>query len=586
MLTPRSPVLTQPRSPRLVILSTAPRINKDVSFRWPVKYYLFMASDQLTPGARLGKYKVLAHIATGGMGTVYKAADEQLGRLVALKVLDPAMAEKPNTLERFRREARHAAKLIHKNIVTLYEYGQADGLHYLALEYVEGIDLYDYIAHKGRLSPEESRRILIQAVQALDHAYKQGITHRDIKPSNFLLTRDRDRMRVKLTDLGLARKADEEEFRVTHAGSTVGTVDYLAPEQARDSAAADIRSDIYSLGCTLYHMLTGSPPFSEGGLGERILKHLQEEPPDIRQINPQVSAEMWELLRRMLAKKPEDRFQTPAELLKALKALPPQPSDSGPLRLPKTSSASKRPPSPSGKPGSSVATVFVPEAPVEKTNAAPLPQYHIEDDPFLLELSAEHLQAAARQYERAEQARANGNLDYAIELLLSCIKFNPVSIVYRQALREASREAAKLRRLGRWLASLTTLTTRARVNAAKRAGQLRKVLEQGEEVLVRHPGDVKMQMTLAEAAEELELIHLATWMLEEVRRFHPHHLPAYRALASIYERQRQYGDAIAVWEDLRKLAPHDGEAARKINDLAAADTIVRGNYSDASTKRR
>src|SRR5262245_20166556 len=165
-----------------------------------------MSSDQLSPGVRLGKYKVLAHIATGGMGTIYKASDEELGRLVALKVLDSNMAEKPSTLERFRREARHAAKLSHKNIVTLYEYNQINGVHFLALEFVDGIDLYDYIERKGHLAPEESRRILVQAVKALDHAFGQGITHRDIKPSNFLLTRDRDRMRVKLTDLGLARK--------------------------------------------------------------------------------------------------------------------------------------------------------------------------------------------------------------------------------------------------------------------------------------------------------------------------------------------------------------------------------------------
>ena len=161
---------------------------------------------------------------------------------------------------------------------------------------VEGIDLYDYIEGKGQLAPEESRRILVQAVKALDYAYQQGIIHRDIKPSNFLLTRDRDRMRVKLTDMGLALNSREEEFRVTCAGSTVGTIDYLSPEQARNSAEADIRSDIYSLGCTFYHMLAGNPPFSEGGLGERILKHMQEEPPDIRQFNPHVSEEMWLLL--------------------------------------------------------------------------------------------------------------------------------------------------------------------------------------------------------------------------------------------------------------------------------------------------
>lgn len=537
-----------------------------------------MSSERLNPGDRLGKYKVLAHIATGGMGTVYKALDEQLGRVVALKVLDPSLAEKQNTLERFRREARHAAKLFHRNIVTLYEYDQAGGRHYLALEYVDGIDLYDYIVHRGKLSPEESRRILIQAVQALDHAYQQGITHRDIKPSNFLLTREHDRIRVKLTDMGLARKAGEEDFRVTRAGSTVGTVDYLAPEQARDSASADIRSDIYSMGCTLYHMLTGNPPFSEGGLGERILKHLQEEPPDVRQFNPLVSGEMWALLRRMLAKNPEDRFQTPAELLKALKELPPQASDGVPIRLPKASEGHEAPPSSGDKPVSGLATVVVSELPVERTKAATPPPIFLEDDPSLLDLSEEHLQVAARQYERAHEARRNGNPDYAIELLLGCIKFNPASIVYRQALREVSREAARLRRLGSWFASLTNLTSRARVKAAKRAGQLRRVLEEGEEVLVRDPADVKTQMTLAQAAEDLNLIRLASWMLEEIRRHHPHHLPAYRALATLYEKQRQFSSAISVWEELRKLTPEDREAARKINDLAAADTIVRGNY--------
>lgn len=550
-----------------------------------------MSSERLNPGARLGKYKVLAHIATGGMGTVYKASDEELGRIVALKVLDASLAEKPNTLERFRREARHAAKLTHKNIVTLYEYGHANGLHFLALEYVEGIDLYDYIERKGHLAPEESRRILVQAVQALDHAYRQGITHRDIKPSNFLLTRDHDRMRVKLTDMGLARKADEEDFRVTRAGSTVGTIDYLAPEQARDSASADIRSDIYSLGCTLYHMLTGNPPFSEGGLGERILKHLQEDPPDVRESNPQVSEEMWQLMQRMLAKKPEERFQTPAELLKSLKALPPQASDGEPLRLPRASPSrtspqafptvtpSRRPSPPSSSDGSSGSvTMMFPEEPSEKAAPArPQPRYP-EDNPALLKLSSDHLQTAARQYQRAEEARTNGNLDYAIELLLKCTKFDPVSIVYRQALREASQSAAQRRRFGGWFASLTTFATRARVATARRTGLYRKVLEDGEEVLVRHPGDVKTQMSMAESALELGLEHLAVWMLGELRRQHPHYLPAHRTLASLYERQGQYRDAIAVWEEVRKLAPHDAEAAGKIKNLAASDTIMRGNY--------
>ncbi|HWG42370.1 MAG TPA: serine/threonine-protein kinase [Gemmataceae bacterium] len=537
-----------------------------------------MSSSLLNPGVRLGKYKVLAHIATGGMGTVYKASDEELGRLVALKVLDATMAEKPNTLERFRREARHAARLSHKNIVTLYEYGQAEGVHFLALEFVEGIDLYDYIERKGQLPPEESRRILIQAVQALDHAFQQNIIHRDIKPSNFLLTRDRDRMRVKLTDMGLALNTSEEAFRVTRAGSTVGTIDYLSPEQARNSADADIRSDIYSLGCTLYHMLAGKPPFSEGGLGERILKHLQEDPLDIRQFNPHVSEEMWLLLKRMLAKKAEDRHQTPAELLRALKALPQQASYGEPIRLPRSKPSRTPPPEPAEK-SSGSATLLLPDGPPEpkETFSRPRPR-RIEDDPTLLRLSPEHLQAAARQYERGEEARANGNVDYAVQMLLGCVKFNPASIVYREALREVNKVAAQQRGLGGWLSSLTTLATRARLNAAKRARQFRKVLEDGEEVLVRHPRDVKTQMAMAVSAEELGLIHLASWMLEELRRQDPRYLPAHRALAILYEKQRQYSDAIAVWELVRKVAPHDAEAARKINDLAASDTIARGNY--------
>lgn len=544
-----------------------------------------MPSQPLSPGARLGKYKVLAHIATGGMGTVYKAFDQELGRVVALKVLDAGMAAKPNTLERFRREARHAARLSHKNIVTLYEYGQAAGMHFLALEFVDGIDLYEYIERKGRLGPEESRRILYQAVKALDHAFEQGIIHRDIKPSNFLLTRDRDRMRVKLTDLGLARHADDEEFRVTRAGSTVGTVDYLSPEQARNSAFADIRSDIYSLGCTLYHMLAGRPPFSDGGLGERVLKHIESEPPDVRKYNPDVSEELWALLRRMLAKKPEERFQTPAELLRCLKALPAQGEQDEPIRLPRASSRQTPLPSPSPSGKSSDSNTLLQgddTPPPRKMPARSLPRPHIrvehrEDDPTLLELRPDRLQAAALQFERAEQARGSGNMDYAVQLLLSCTKLNPVSITYRQALREIGKSAPH-GLLATWLASLTTLTTRTRLQTAKRARQYRKVLEEGEGVLVRNPGDIKTQMLMAESARELGLPRLASWILEEVRQQHPHHLPAQRALASIYERQNQYSDAIAVWEELLKVSPRDAEAIRKIQDLAANDTIARGGY--------
>src|SRR5262245_24720206 len=264
---------------------------------------------------RIGKYEVLAHIASGGMGAVYKAIDADLQRTVALKVLAPELAVKPNMVERFHREAKSAAALRHENIVAIYDRGVSGDTHFIALEFVEGVDLHDYITEHGTLSADESREIVIQAARALEHAYKQGVVHRDIKPSNFLITRHDGRPVVKLTDLGLAKQTREDEFRVTRAGTTVGTVDYRSPEQARDSGAADTRSDIYSLGCTLYHMLSGSAPFPEGGLAERIHKHLQEQPTDIRKLNRNVPGELVLILRKMLEKKPEDRYQTPSELL-------------------------------------------------------------------------------------------------------------------------------------------------------------------------------------------------------------------------------------------------------------------------------
>ena len=244
---------------------------------------------------RVGKYDVVSHIATGGMGAVYKAIDTVLKREVALKVLPPDMASKPNALERFRREARNAAKLRHENIVTIYEFSQSGTTFYLAMEFVEGIDLQEYIDRKGRLDPEEARLIALQATRALEHAHTQGVVHRDIKPSNFLVTRKGDTLVVKMSDFGLARETTDEEARVTRDGHTVGTVDYMAPEQARDCGSADCRSDVYSLGCTVFHMLTGKAPFPEGSIPERLYKHAHDEPPDLRRPQP---ARLRGVLRR------------------------------------------------------------------------------------------------------------------------------------------------------------------------------------------------------------------------------------------------------------------------------------------------
>jgi serine/threonine-protein kinase len=268
---------------------------------------------------RIGRYEILGHIASGGMGVIYKARDTDLDRLVALKILPAELAAQPTMVIRFQREAKAAAQLRHENIVAIFDVGENNGTYFIALEFIDGTDLQDYIERHCRLDPEEARQIMIQAARALAHAHENGIVHRDIKPSNFLLTHKDNRLLVKLTDFGLAiRHENDAEFRVTRTETTVGTVDYMSPEQARDSRAADVRSDIYSLGCTFFHMLAGLAPFGKGTLPERILQHMKASPPDVRKLNRSVPGPLVAIINRMLAKKPDDRYQSPAELLRDL----------------------------------------------------------------------------------------------------------------------------------------------------------------------------------------------------------------------------------------------------------------------------
>jgi serine/threonine protein kinase len=540
-----------------------------------------MSISTAAPGAHIGKYRIVAHIATGGMGAVYKAEDEERGQIVALKILSPDLANNPNLVERFKREARHAARLKHKNIVHLLEWGEVDGLHYLAMEFVEGFDLSAYIRMKGQLEPEEACRILLHACKALEHASAQGIIHRDIKPSNFLLAIKDGRCRVKLTDLGLARMVNDEDFRVTRAGTTVGTVDYLAPEQARDSAMADVRSDIYSLGCTFYQMLAGQPPFAGGGLGERVYKHLAATPADIRQHNPRVSDALWMVLRRMLAKNPDDRYQTPTELAEALQALgrdeesdaEAESSATALSAVPQDEATTKTP-------------LSLPSIPAPVEESSPIPRKSrktmvddqgtvTDDGPDLLGVTPDQRRAASAQFTRAtEVIGSSGDAAYATQLLLSCCKLEPSNLMYRRMLREVVRDAAGRQRAG-WLANLAA---RRRLRSARRSGQHRKVLEYGEELLVRQAGDVSVQLAMAEAAEALRLHGLAAWLLEEACHQAPKDQALLRTLASLYERQKRFAKAVSVWEQVRKNDPTDVEASTKIKDLAASDTIKRGKF--------
>ena len=542
------------------------------------------------PGAHIGKYRLLALIASGGMGRVYKAKDEKLGRIVALKILSPELSGNPVLVERFRREARHAACLIHKNIVGLYEADEADGFHYLAMEYVDGVDLAEYIRRKGKLPPEESRRILIQACKALEHAFSMGITHRDIKPSNFLLANDEGRCRVKLTDLGLSRMQNDEEFRVTQAGFTVGTVDYMAPEQARDSSLADVRSDIYALGCTLYHMLAGDPPFSEGGIGERIYKHMSVDPVDVRTHNPLVPAGLWTVLRRMMAKHPDDRFQTPEDLIEALRSIPSdmgdEAHDSSPQEDEPLAPKRSRPAPSLDTPAPQKAPIPVPPSP-PKARPVPAPARRPYSTGFALETSheipdplgvtADQRSNAAAQYSRATEVISKGaDVSYAIQLLLTCCTLDPHNLLYRKMLRETIRDKVAGKRAS-WFSSLTRLPSRGRLKSALRAGEYRKVIEDGEELLSRHPGDVRTQIYMAEAAQELKLDDLATWILEQARVNDSGNLEILRALGTHYGDLNRYTQAIAVWEQVQKIDPADQESKDKIREMAVAQTLTGRN---------
>jgi hypothetical protein len=523
--------------------------------------------------ARIGKYDVVSHVATGGVCAVYKAIDTELGREVALKVLPPSVAENADALERFRREARHAARLRHENIVTLYDFGEWSGAYFLAMEFVAGIDLLTYITDEGPLEPNEALAILMQAARALDHLHKFGLVHRDIKPGNFLLAKRPDGWQVKLTDLGLARLRSDEEYRITRAGFTVGTLDYMSPEQARDSGSVDIRSDIYSLGCSWYHMLAGRTPFGEGSLGERLLRHFEMAPPDIRQFNPKVSPATVAVLSRMLAKKPTERYQTPALLMADLERL--EQWNARPTAGAAAALAE------GGKAGMSTADPLIDSA-VEPTEEEPF----VELLPVgLRHISPEQRQAAAEQYERARGVIGSGDLDYAIHLLLDCCKNDPSNLIYRRVLRRAVRAKFMGKNKAGLIASLGTSIRKTRLKAAIMTRDHVHVLEQGEEILSRNPFDIAVQLDMAQSAEALGAVDLALWLLRHAYDKDSPQIRVVRALAKLYEKTGRLKEAITAWDMVRKADPLDQEALRKPNELAASETIARGDYNKETRKQ-
>lgn len=543
-----------------------------------------MVSSVLEPGSRLAKYEIVTHLATGGMGAVYKAVDQELGRTVALKVLRSDLAKNELIMERFRREARHAARLSHPNIVTLYEcsWDREQDLYYLALEFIDGIDLAHYAAQRGRLQPEEVRRILVQAARAMEHAFEHGIVHRDIKPSNLMLARVGGKIALKLTDLGLAITKDDNEYRVTRDGTTVGTVDYMAPEQARDSRSVDVRSDIYSLGCTAYHLLAGRAPFAEGGIGERVLKHLQMPPPDVRQFNPAVSSALWDVLQRMLAKNPDDRYPTPTALLRDLRRAKSGAEDASPLSSSKrkTENISMEPTRlsmPAVSPDSSDASAEAPAAAAPQRKARrkkrPKPPAPVDKMPGV---TPEQTRAAAAFHQRAVQVLAEGGgEDYARQLLDNCLRLDPFNTVHRKTLRDINHKAAG-GTLSRWFGSLNVLAVKSKLRLARTAGDWRKVFEYGEQILAQQPGDVDAHLDMAAAAVDIGCPTFAHWLLEQGRSHAEENLALLRALAGVNELLQDWRAAGSLWNKVSKLDPEDVEARRKVNDASAQAMLATG----------
>ena len=224
---------------------------------------------------------------------------------------------RPTVVERFRQEVQAAARLAHPNIVTAYDADQEGDVHFLVMEFVEGTTLDRLVQEQGPLPVADACDYIMQAAQGLQHAFERGMVHRDIKPSNLLLTPDGQ---VKILDFGLARFISErtERSSITKEGTIVGTPDYMAPEQARDAHQADIRADIYSLGCTFYCLLTGGPPFTKGSSLHKLLAHQDQSPVPIADVRPEVPEQVIRLVERMLAKDPAERPQTPAEVAQAL----------------------------------------------------------------------------------------------------------------------------------------------------------------------------------------------------------------------------------------------------------------------------
>lgn len=286
---------------------------------WNILFPSGMESDaeyKDPAGLRLAHFEIEHRIRAGGMGAVFLARDISLNRPVALKIMPPRQSLSGPAIKRFRNEAQSAALLDHENIARAYFVGEDKGLHFIAFEFVAGTNIAELIRQHGKLPIDDALNYTLQVASALLHISERGVVHRDIKPSNIIIT---PKGRAKLVDMGLARNENREgSADLTVAGTTLGTFDYISPEQAKDPRIVDVRSDIYSLGCTLYHMLTGEPPYPEGTMLQKLLDHQGKDAPNPADKNPKISDDLAAIVSKMMASDPQRRYQTAEELMRDL----------------------------------------------------------------------------------------------------------------------------------------------------------------------------------------------------------------------------------------------------------------------------
>ncbi len=297
------------------------------------EYQALLVQRGRADGFFLGEYKILDRIGKGQMGSVYKAI-HNFGQLVALKILPASRAKNQQILGRFQREARLLTHLDHPNVVRAYQVGEGAGVHFIAMEFLEGETLSDVLERRKQLPWTEAVRLVRHVLDGLQHLHDRRMVHRDLKPANIMLTPElakgkpdttRDAT-AKILDVGLGRELfDDEapeseiETQLTQEGSVLGTPDYLAPEQAKDARSADVRADIYSVGCVLYHCIVGQPPFPETNIMAQMLRHATEPAAPLSSFAPDLPAGFQQVLDQFLAKSPDERFQTPAAAAAALK---------------------------------------------------------------------------------------------------------------------------------------------------------------------------------------------------------------------------------------------------------------------------